>query len=259
MNLSGPIPLVGVPACAQEVGGYPSYTAGEKYVRAVSEGARALPFVIPPLGTGIDIDDLAARLDGLLVTGSLSNVEPHRYGGGPDLSLPPHDPARDATTLPLIQACLRRSVPILAICRGLQELNVAMGGTLHPRVHEVPGRMDHRARGQTSEERYAPAHPVRILPGGRLAAIAGTGEATVNSLHWQGIDRLAPGLRVEAEAPDGTIEAVSVEAAGAFALAVQWHPEWRFAENPLSTRLLAAFGEAARSRALARTRRAAAE
>ncbi|WP_158047418.1 gamma-glutamyl-gamma-aminobutyrate hydrolase family protein [Skermanella pratensis] len=252
-----PVPLVGIPACVRPLGHHPFHIAGDKYIRAVSDGAGALPMVIPALGGSLDLEDLLARLDGLLVTGSPSNVEPARYGGPASVAGTLHDPARDATTLPLIRAAIAAAVPVLAICRGIQELNVALGGTLHQRVQELPGRLDHRADDtRPVEEQYAKVHPVRLTPGGVLAGIlgdrAGTGEIRVNSIHAQAIDRLAEGLRVEAEAPDGIIEAVSVTGAAAFALAVQWHPEWRFRECPDSTALFRAFGAACADRARGR-------
>lgn len=243
-------PLIGIPACARMMGAHPFHVAGDKYIRAVSEGAGALPLLIPALGDGLDLDDLLARLDGVLVTGSASNVEPHRYGGPPSAEGTLHDPARDATTLPLIRAALAAGVPLLGICRGFQELNVALGGTLHQRVHDVPGLSDHREDDTAPlEVQYGPAHSVTLAPGGVLARLAGCGAVRVNSVHGQGIDRLAPGLAVEARAPDGLVEAVRVADAPALALAVQWHPEWRFQENPLSSALFAALGDAAAERA----------
>ena len=228
----------------------PCHAAGETYLRAVLDGAGGLPFLIPALGGPPEADEVAARLDGLLITGSPSNILPDHYGGEPSEPGTLHDPERDATTLPLIRAALAAGVPLFGICRGLQELNVTLGGTLHQRVHELPDKHDHRWDDQDPlDKQYGPAHPVRIRPGGLLAELLGAAEITVNSLHWQGIDRLAPGLRIEAEAPDGLIEAVSVANSRAFALAVQWHPEWRFAENPASRALLDAFGAAARDRA----------
>ncbi|HYG84677.1 MAG TPA: gamma-glutamyl-gamma-aminobutyrate hydrolase family protein [Azospirillum sp.] len=248
-----PRPLVGIPACARMMGEHPFHVAGDKYIRAVSDGAHALPLLIPALADTLDIEDLVTRLDGLLITGSASNVEPHRYGGPPSAEGTLHDPDRDATTLPLIRAAIAAGVPLLGICRGCQELNVALGGTLHQRVHEVPGLNDHR-EDETAplEVQYGPAHKVTLASGGVLAGLVNAAEVHVNSVHGQGIDRLAPGLAVEATAPDGLVEAVSVDGAPAFALAVQWHPEWRFWEDPLSTALFAAFGEAAAERAARR-------
>lgn len=240
-------PVIGVPCCNRAIGAHPFHVAGVKYVEAAAVGAGGLPWLIPALGGGLDVDALLDRLDGLLLTGSPSNVHPIRYHDAPDnVDCAPYDEARDATTLPLIAGALARGMPILAICRGFQELNVALGGTLHPRVHDVAGFMDHREpKDQPPDVQYAPRHPVRLVAGGRLAALAGGSvEIMVNSLHGQGIDRLAPGLIVEATAPDGLIEAVAVEG-HPFAAGAQWHPEWRFQENPFSAALFAAFGAAA--------------
>ena len=176
---------------------------------------------------------LLDRLDGLLLTGSPSNVHPSQYGGEPSHPETLHDPERDATTLPLIREAVRRDLPILAICRGIQELNVALGGTLHQRVHELPGRLNHRSRKDSPDGPYGPAHSVALTPGGLLASLAGTNEMMVNSLHSQGIDRPGPMLRVEAVAPDGQIEAVSLPEAR-FVVGVQWHPEYKALENPFS-------------------------
>lgn len=260
-----PLPLVGIPCCTRTLGPHPFHIAGDKYVRAVSEGAGALPLLIPALGGWYDLDDLVGRLDGLLVTGSPSNVEPRHYAGATIEPTPLHDPARDATTLPLIRKALTAGVPVLAICRGLQELNVALGGTLHQEVHAIPGRQDHRAdESRPVEEQYGPVHPVSVAPDGTLRRLFGKTETRVNSIHAQGIDRLADGLAVEATAPDGQIEAVRVTRTPEglcpdFALAVQWHPEWQFWENQDSTALFVAFGDAVRAYAAAKARRQAAE
>ena len=247
-------PLVGITACRRWLSDMPYHVAGGKYVRAVSDGANGSPLLVPALGDDLDIASLVARLDGLLITGSPSNVLPDHYGGEPSEPGTLHDPDRDATTLPLIRAGLAAGLPILGICRGLQELNVALGGTLHQRVHELPGKQDHRWNDDDPiEVQYGPAHPVHLTEGGTLAAILGVRETMVNSLHWQGIDHLAPRLQVEALAPDGLIEAVSVVDVPTFAMAVQWHPEWNFRDNPASRALLAAFGAATRRRAEGRS------
>jgi putative glutamine amidotransferase len=171
-----------------------------------------------------------------------------------------HDPDRDATTLPLIREAVRRDLPLLAICRGIQELNVALGGTLHQRIFEMPERFNHRRRKgpMTLDERYGPAHGVALTPDGFLARLAGADEIMVNSLHGQGIDRPAPGLLVEAVAPDGQIEGVSLPGAR-FVIGVQWHPEYKPLENPFSRALFAAFAQAchATAAATATNRRAA--
>jgi putative glutamine amidotransferase len=250
MMPSDRFPLIGVPACLVQRDGFAYHQVGDKYVDSVIDGAGGLPLLIPALGPRLDFDALLAELDGLLITGSPSNVEPHHYGGPPPHPDSPRDPARDATTLPLIRRALDLAVPLFAICRGLQELNVALGGTLHQEVHELPGRADHRSdKTVPPAERYAPVHPVQLVPDGTLQRLLeGASTTQVNSLHAQGIDRLAERLRVEAIAPDGTVEAVSVQDARGFALAVQWHPEWRVLENPTSRRLFAAFGAACRAR-----------
>jgi putative glutamine amidotransferase len=247
-----PLPLVGVPACVRKLGHHPFHVAGDKYIRAVSDGAGAIPLVIPALGASLDPVGLLARLDGLLITGSPSNVEPAHYGGPASVPGTLHDPARDSTSLPLIRAALAAGLPVLAICRGIQELNVALGGSLHQRVQELPGKLDHRADdSRPVEEQYAKVHSVSLTPGRLLERITGQREIRVNSIHAQAIDRLAPGLTVEAVAPDGLIEAVSVTGAPAFTLAVQWHPEWRFWECPDSTALFQAFGRACADHAAA--------
>jgi putative glutamine amidotransferase len=247
---SDSLPVIGIPACLVPRDGFASHQVGDKYVDSVIDGAGGLPLIIPALGPRLDFDALLAELDGVLITGSLSNVEPHHYGGPAPRPDSPNDPARDATTLPLIRRALALAVPLLAICRGLQELNVALGGTLHQEVHELPGRFDHRSdKTVPLTERYDPVHPVRLAPDGVLEKLLdGARTIQVNSLHAQAIDRLADGLAVEALASDGTIEAVSVENAPGFALALQWHPEWRVLENPTSRRLFAAFGAACRAR-----------
>ena len=248
-------PFVGITACLKPRDEAHFHTVQDKYVDAVLLGAEALPVLLPAIGARQAVDEILARLDGLLVTGSPSNVDPAHYGGPPAREGNLADPARDATTLPLIRRAVDLGVPLLAICRGIQELNVALGGTLHQHVHEVPGRCDHRSdKTKPRDQRYDPVHPIRLTAGGLLQRVLDGAETVmVNSLHAQGIDRLAPGLAVEAVAEDGTVEAVTVVGTRGFALGVQWHPEWRVTENPTSMRLFGAFGEAARARATART------
>jgi putative glutamine amidotransferase len=249
------LPLVGIPCDTFPRGNHPFHGVGEKYIDAVAHGANVLPILLPALGGGLDLDpievppeQLLESLHGLFFTGSASNVEPHHYGGEPSHPGTLHDSQRDFTTLPLIRLAIERGVPILCVCRGMQELNVALGGSLHQRVQEVAGMLDHRDDHEASrEEQYAAAHEVRIEPGGVLAGLVGEGVQRVNSLHQQGIAQLAPALRVEARAPDGLVEAVSVEGARSFAVGVQWHPEWRYRESRLSSVLFAAFGAAVRA------------
>jgi putative glutamine amidotransferase len=242
-------PLIGIPADRRMLGLHPYHVVGDKYARAVLDAAGGLPLIIPALAEELGLDELLERLDGVMFTGSYSNVEPHHYSGPPSDPGTLHDPARDATTLPLIRKAVASGVPVLGICRGFQEMNVAFGGTLHQKVHEVEGRHDHRE--DTSLEldvQYGPAHEVVLEPGGSLQALSGQNRIQVNSLHSQGVDRLGPGLAVEARALDGLIEAFRVEHAKSFAVAVQWHPEWKAMNNPFSRALFAAFGAAARER-----------
>ncbi len=238
-------PIVGIPCDHRMIGPHPFHAVGEKYIVAVRDGANAIPVLIPVLETPIDIDEILQTVDGILLTGSPSNVAPKHYGGTPPREGVAQDERRDATTLPLIRAIVAHGTPLLAVCRGFQELNVAHGGTLYQHVEEVPGRMDHREdKTAPLDVQYAPIHDVTLS--GTLERIAGTRTIKVNSLHGQGIDRLGGGLIAEAIAADGQIEGVRVKDARAFALGVQWHPEWRFWENDFSKRLFAAFGEAMR-------------
>jgi putative glutamine amidotransferase len=237
-----------LPADSKPIGLHRYQSVGEKYIRAVVEGAGATPLLIPSLSPPLDLGALLDQLDGLLLTGAYSNIEPHHYDGGPSYEGNLHDPGRDATSLSLVPLAIEKRVPVLAVCRGLQEVNVALGGSLHQKVQEVPGHGDHREDVQAPlEEQYGPAHPVRLS--GSLRAIAGADEAMVNSLHGQGISRLGRGLRVEASAPDGLVEAVRLDRDDAFLLAVQWHPEWQVTENPFYLGIFQAFGAACRARA----------
>jgi putative glutamine amidotransferase len=249
------IPLVGLPSDRKQIGHHPFQAVGEKYIRAVVDGAGCLPVLIPSLAPPLDLRALLESLDGLLLTGAYSNIEPHRYGSDPSYAGNLHDPARDTTTLGIVPLAIEMRVPVLAICRGLQEVNVALGGSLHQKVHDIPGFDDHR---ENSEDplgvQYAPSHPVELAEGGVLARIAGARQAMVNSLHGQGLKKLGRNLAVEATAPDGLVEAVRYESArdedpGPFLVAVQWHPEWRVTENPFYLGLFQAFAAACRERA----------
>jgi putative glutamine amidotransferase len=247
------LPLVGVTCCRKVDTAFPAHSASEKYITAVSDAAGGLPLLVPALGARLDPRDVLSRLDGLFLTGSPSNIEPHHYAGGPEPENNKKDPDRDATTLALIRTAVATGVPLFAVCRGIQELNVALGGTLHQELHRVTGRIDHRSdKSRPPFERYEARHPVRLTPGGRLARLLGVEVIQVNSLHGQGLDRLAPGLAVEAVAEDGTVEAVSVEGAEGFAVGVQWHPEFEPLANRTSTLLFRAFGDACRRRAATR-------
>ncbi len=225
------------------VGDHPFHIAGKKYVDAVRL-AGCQGFIVPSLDES-EFDDVLDAADGVFLTGSPSNVHPSNFSEPVHNAELPFDVLRDNWTLPLIPKILARGIPLFAICRGFQETNVALGGSLYQAVQEVPGRHDHRsAKGAPAEVTYALAHPVDIVPGGALAAIVGSQPIQVNSVHGQGVNRLASGLRVEARAPDGLVEAFTVEAAKGFNLCVQWHPEWQAAANPVSMKLLKAFGAA---------------
>ena len=243
--------IVGIPACNRDINGLIQHATPARYGAAVIGGAGAIPILLPPEGEGLVA--VLDRLDGLLLSGSGSNVEPHRYGVAQSLTPDRHDPLRDGTTLPLIRAAVARGLPVLAICRGIQELNVALGGSLFQQVQELPGRMDHRGGPGTPDYRYRPKHTVRLT--GHLARLLGKAEIETNSSHEQAVDRPGEGLLVEGIASDGTIEAVRVASAPGWAFGVQWHPEWRYAENPDSVAIFRAFGDACR--AYAGLRRAA--
>lgn len=247
-------PLVGISCCTKLFGvfGTPNHAASDTYVRATDQVVGGVPVLVPANGGCADIETLLARLDGLILTGSRSNVQPALYGGPPHAEGTPEDEMRDATTLPLIRGAVRRGIPVLAICRGLQEFNVALGGSLHQRIQDLPGRLDHSTPLQPNPRvRSGKAHSVRLTLGGWLHRLAGSPDIAVNSLHNQGIDRLAPGLVVEAVAPDGIIEAVRLPGAPAFAAGVQWHPEYDFETDVVSRRIFEHFGEALRGDAMA--------
>ena len=239
-------PLIGITGCDQLRDGFHhALSAHRKYNRAVYYGAGAMPVIIPPLGEGMDLKSLLFRLDGVLFTGSASNVEPWRYEGGVSQPGTLHDPARDATTLPLVNLALEMGKPILGICRGLQEMNVALGGSLHQEVEKLPGKLCHITDlSQPLEEIYKPRHEITLGAGGVLQKLFKTDRIQVNSVHHQGINELAPGLSIEGVASDGLTEAISVSGADSFALGVQWHPEWRFQATAHYAALLRAFGEA---------------
>lgn len=247
-------PVIAIPADRRMIGPHPFHMVGEKYIHAIERAAGCLPLLVPVLPEPLDMDELLARVDGVLFTGSPSNVEPARYGGEPSAPGTLHDPERDATTLALIPRAIATGVPVLGVCRGFQEMNVAFGGTLWQNVQDVPGHLDHREdKAQPVDVQYAPVHDVLLEPDSWLRGLAaGAERVRVNSLHAQGVRELGGELRVEARAPDGLVEAFRVAGAPAFAHAVQWHPEWRVMGNEFSRALFAAFGEAARTRAASR-------
>jgi len=240
------LPVVGLVCDHRQVGRHPYHMVAEEYLAALRNGSDALPILIPSLSPPLAAKDILANIDGLLFTGSASNVSPRHYGGRAPRRGTLEDERRDGTALPLLRAAIKTGKPVLCICRGFQELNVALGGTLHQEVHKVPGRFDHREKGRTLDRQYGPAHPVAVKEGGLLVSIAPKKKFRVNSLHGQGIDKLAPALFPDAVAPDGQIEAVSMPRAKGFLLGLQWHPEWRWSENPVSRAIFSAFGEALR-------------
>ncbi len=226
----------------------PFLVLGDKYARAVKVNAQAQP-VLFPLADADQIDALLAQVDGVMLTGSPSNVHPARFGSTLADAKLMLDEARDDLTLVLVNACVAQGVPLLGICRGFQEINVAMGGTLHQQVHAMPGYLDHRESPDGAyEQQYGPSHAVRLEIGSAFARWAGADSAMVNSVHGQGVERLAQGLRALGHAPDGLVEAFEVEGAKAFAYAVQWHPEWKASENPFYAAIFESFGQACRKR-----------
>jgi putative glutamine amidotransferase len=260
-------PLIAISGELKDLNGFDVHAVGHKYVTSVIEGAGGIPVILAALGdseTGgmYPMADLVDRLDGLVLTGGRSNIEPHHYGGAPFRPDTWRDPLRDATALPLVRAALARGLPVFGICRGIQEINVALGGSLHPYLWEVEGKRDHRMpQTESFEERFAPRHAVELTEGGlfaRIAADAGLDPQvqTVNSLHSQGLDRLGEGVRVEALSEDGVIEGISVPGAQNLAIGVQWHAEFRIDRHAFNRTLMRAFGDAARARAVARQARA---
>jgi putative glutamine amidotransferase len=256
-----PTPVVLVSPDVRHFQGYDWHAAPQTYLEATLSRAGAIPLVLPAFGPRIDLDEVLGRVDGVLCTGSRSNVHPALYGVTPTAAMEPFDEARDATTLPLIRRAIESAVPLLCICRGLQELNVALGGSLQSEVQELDGNMDHRApETDLQEARFAIRHPVKIRAGGCLGRIVGGADKVdVNSLHRQAIGHLAERLQIEALADDGIIEAVSVKDARGFTLGVQWHPEYWAATDGPSAAIFTAFGDATRAYAARRNRPVAAE
>jgi putative glutamine amidotransferase len=254
--MQGNRPLIGVISDRRMQGPHPFQMVGEKYLQAVADAADGYPVGLPLLAGGFDVLDILDRLDGLFLTGSPSNVEPHHYLGDPSEAGTWHDPERDLAALALIPAAIRVGMPLLAICRGFQEMNVSFGGTLHQMVHKQPGlRMHKENPDDPLEVQYSPSHKVGFTPGGLLQRITGEQGAVVNSLHSQGVNRLGAGLEVEAVAEDGLIEGFTVHNAPGFTLAVQWHPEWKVLSDPVSSAIFRAFGDACRAYRLRGLRR----
>ncbi|OBZ95269.1 glutamine amidotransferase [Pararhizobium polonicum] len=250
-----PKPVVAIPADFRTFDGNVWHATPHQYVRAAVEGSGVMTFLVPALETGNDADEILDRVDGVLVSGSRSNVHPSLYGKEASQNDGPFDPGRDATSLPLIRRALERGVPLLAICRGIQELNVALGGTLASEIQDMPGIWDHRKPDVPDlDMAYGIRQNVIVKEGSCLASVLGAGEVQVNSLHRQAISKAAPRLAVEAVAEDGTIEAVSVIDAKAFAVGVQWHPEYWVGRDGPSSTLFKAFGDAVRAYAASKAK-----
>lgn len=257
MPRAAALPLIGIPVnfvSDEDPERSSQHTAASKYPAKTRDVVGGTPVLIPALPDAEMIAHYLEILDGLLLTGGRANIEPHHYGGPPFPEGEITDPARDNTVLPLIRGCVENNIPVLGICRGIQEINVALGGTLHYRVNELPGKMDHRMRQDvdTRDERFALRHRVTLTEGGLFHKLAGKTEIMVNSLHGQGIDRLAPGAAIEAVSEDGVIEGIRVGNDDSFVVGVQWHAEYHPDHHELSHELFKSFGEAARRTKTAR-------
>jgi putative glutamine amidotransferase len=250
----GPKPLICISASAMEAASrrHQVHATGERNVHALRSTVDCIPLLLPPVGDAIEIAELVRHMDGLILTGGRANVEPHHYDGPGFPADEPIDPGRDNLVLPLVRACVEQAIPVFGICRGIQEMNVALGGSLHYRVHLLQGKQDHRmprSEDVTQEEIFRLNHPVHLTPGGLFESLAGASEVMVNSLHGQAIDRVADDLEVEAVSPDGVIEGVRLRDDPSFTVGVQWHAEWRPEEHTLARGLYRSFGAAARARA----------
>ena len=257
MKNPAPRPLICISASAMEATHrrHLVHATGERNVHSLMTMVDCIPVLLPPVGTSVDVAELVSRMDGLVLTGAQANVEPHHYGGPPFPPDEPIDPGRDALILPLVRACIAARAPVFGICRGMQEINVALGGSLHYRIHELPEKNDHRSPRNddvTSEEIFSLNHMVKLTAGGLFQALTGHDEMMVNSLHGQGVDRLGEGLVVEAISPDGVIEGLRLNDDTQFVVGVQWHAEWEPDKHALSGALYTAFGQAARARAARR-------
>jgi putative glutamine amidotransferase len=229
---------------------YPAQVSGEMYMRAVSDVSDAVPIIIPAMSDIHDIGEILSVCHGILLTGGRPNVHPSHYGHEETEAHGPFDPSRDQIALDLSRACVERGVPLFGTCRGFQEIAVAFGGTLHPEIRDLPGRMNHRMPPEgTLEEKFAVRQKVELAAGSAIAELMETREIMVNTLHGQGVEDAAERIIIEGWAEDGTPEALRIDGARAFALAVQWHPESNAANDPVSRRLFSAFGDAARSHA----------
>lgn len=235
---------------------YPTHAGGTMNSEAISGVSDCIPLLIPADPRYLSADELMETCDGFMLTGGRPNVHPAEYGEAETEAHGAFDRARDAIVLPLVRACVARGQPFLGVCRGFQEVNVAMGGTLHPEIRDLPGRMNHRMPPDgTMEEKFALRHTVRLNEGGVFHRVFGASEVMTNTLHGQGIKTPGDRIVIDGYAPDDTPEAIYVDGAPGFTLSVQWHPEWDAANDPVSRPLFQAFGDAVRS--WAQDRRAA--
>lgn len=239
-------PVVGIVANSKLINGtYPSQVVGKMNIEAVAGVADATPILIPGLPDCIGIEAAMAICDGFVFPGGRPNVHPDEYGHQATEAHGEFDRERDSVALGLIRACVEVGQPVLGLCRGFQEFNVAFGGTLHPEIRDLPGRMNHRMPPDgTLEEKFALRHTIKLVEGSPFIGIFGADEVLVNSLHGQGIEEPGPRIVIEGHAPDGTPEAITVRDAPGFAMAVQWHPEYQAADDPVSRPLFEAFGAA---------------
>ncbi|MGV8986666.1 MAG: gamma-glutamyl-gamma-aminobutyrate hydrolase family protein [Cypionkella sp.] len=253
-RLTSPRPVIGIIGNHLMINDrYPAHSAGTMNSIAVADVAGAMPLIIPTDPRFVSVEELLETCDGFLLTGGRPNIHPSEYGAEETPAYGAFDRARDAITLPLIRACVARGQPFLGVCRGFQEVNVAMGGTLHPEIREIPGRLNHRMPPDGKlEEQFALRHTVCFTEGGVFHRLMGSAEVMTNTLHGQGILAPGDGIVIDGQAPDGTPEAIYVKDAPGFTLGVQWHPEWNAAADPVSRPLFAAFGQAARDWAQAR-------
>lgn len=243
----GSKPVVLMTMGSQARKGHPYQVMTHKYITPLVELAGCIPLLVPTCCGTEDLAQYLAMADGVYLTGAGSNIDPGHYGQENLTPEKPQDPDRDHFDLPLIRAALDQRVPLFGICRGMQEINVALGGTLHQKLYTVPGVSDHRENPETPiPVQYGVSHTVGLTPASWLSQALGDKVIGVNSLHGQGIDRLATGLEVLGAAPDGVIEAFHAPGISPFLLGVQWHPEWLAAENPVSVALFEAFGKACR-------------
>lgn len=243
------LPVVGIICDKEIIGPHPFHITGEKYIKAMSDTSNCLSLLIPAMGDESSMDQLLTMLDGILFTGGYSMVDPLHYQDIAAEAETKLDTARDSTSLPLIVKAVAQGVPVLGICRGFQEMNVAFGGSLHQKLYENGHYFEHREnKALTLEQQYSLSHHVNVTANGKLENIVNETAFDVNSLHTQGVDRLADNLTIEATAEDGLVEAFSVTNSESFAMAVQWHPEWQVDKNKQSTLLFHAFGQACAQR-----------